>query len=77
MDDICEYISQENGMIADKVIQTIFERIQYLALFPELWPRIWATQYREIIDSVYKYQIRYSIVWEEVRVITIYKFKNT
>ncbi len=73
---IHNFISQDNSIIADKVTQAIMNTIQYLTLFPELWPEIWNSEYREIMDGVYKYQIRYSIVWDTIRIATIYKFKN-
>jgi len=36
IDDIKKYISEDNIIIADKVIGSILNTIQYLSIFPEL-----------------------------------------
>jgi len=75
IDDIKDYISFDNEIIADKVVGSILNTIQYLALFPKLWPNK-IRDLREIIDPVYKYIIRYKIKGNIIYIVTIYKFKN-
>ena len=75
IDDIRNYISNDNIIIANKVIDSILNTIQYLSLFPKLWEnKNW--RFREIVEPVYKYKIRYKIINNIVYIITIYKFKN-
>ncbi len=78
LDDISQikrFISLDNELISEKVIASIINTIQYLLLFPKLW-KVKNNNDREIIDSVYKYNIRYIIENNYIYIITIYKYQN-
>ena len=74
IDDIKSYISIDNPIIWNKVITSILNTVQYLYMFPKLW--IEKGIYREIIEPVYRYQIRYKVDKDIIYIITIYKYKN-
>ena len=73
--NIESYIAQDNKYIAEKVINSILNTIQYLSIFPELWP-LKNVKYREIVETVYKYQIRYKLESNFIYIMTIYKYQN-
>ena len=76
LEEIKDYICQDNPAIAKKVIDIIINLIINLATFPKLWHSIDWTNFREIIEPMYNYNIRYKIIDEVIYIITIYKFKN-
>lgn len=73
--EIYHFIAIDNEYIADKVNTNILMCIQNLSFFPKLWVDIWDDS-RELIESVYRYQIRYKTTWNTIQIIAIYKFKN-
>ena len=76
IEEIKDYIWQNNPSIAKKVIDTIINLIINLSIFPKLWHTIDWTNYREIIEPIYNYNIRYEIINKIVHIIAIYKFMN-
>jgi len=71
--DIINFIWNLNYI---KVISSIKRTISLLENFPEMWKEIVKWWEREIIEPKYKYQIRYVIIWKEINILLIYKFKN-
>lgn len=74
MDDVRGYISQDNPDMAMKVINTIISFSSYLSLFPNLWIEV--KKYREIVEPIFRYKIRYSTEGENIYIMVIYKYKN-
>ena len=75
IDEIRWFIKLDNIVISEKVVTSIMNTIQYLAIFPKLWVlKNW--MYREIVETIYKYKIRYKIVSNSIYILTIYKFQN-
>jgi len=64
--------------IANKVIEKLFFFINTLSLFPLIWKEIseklW---YREITEPTFRYTIIYEIDWNNVYIMSIFKYKNT
>lgn len=69
---IAEFIWNNNYL---KVISSIKNIISLLEVNPEMWVELKNTE-REIIEPKYKYQIRYAIIWKEIYILLIYKYKN-
>ena len=76
LEEIKNYIWQDNPVIAKKVIDIIINLIINLSTFPKLWHTVAWTNYREIIEPMYNYSIRYEIIDNVIYIIAIYKFKN-
>ena len=76
LEEIKDYIWQDNPVIAKKVVDIIINLIINLSTFPKLWHMIDWTNFREIIEPIYNYNIRYEIIDDAVYIIAIYKFKN-
>ncbi len=56
--EIQQYISQDNTVYADKVIETIFAYISWLiASFPEIWREVPQKYFRQITEPTFKYTI--------------------
>jgi hypothetical protein len=70
--NIVDYIWKDYSL---KVILNITKTASLLEHFPEMWFKISKWE-REIVESKYKYQIRYAIIWKEINILLIYKFKN-
>ncbi len=76
--EIKEYISLDNSLMANKVIEKIFNTISNISLFPNIWKEIkwW---FRELVEPNYKFRIIYRIKNEqiEIEIISIFKNKNS
>jgi len=72
LEDIAYFIWSLNYI---KLIASIENSTSLLMINPEMWVEIVKWE-REIIESKYKYQIRYIIMWKEIFILAIYKFKN-
>ena len=70
--DIIDYIWNSYSW---KVVLSITNTISLLKDFPEMWVKLDNGE-REIVETKYKYQIRYVILWKEIYIMAIYKFKN-
>lgn len=75
IDEIKAFIELDNRIISEKVVSSIMNTIQYLSVFPQLWVlKNWDS--REIVESVYKYKIRYKLINNLIYIFTIYKYQN-
>lgn len=74
--EIKQYIWNDNPIISKKVIDIIMNLVINLSTFPKLWNAISWTNFREIVEPIYNYNIRYEIIDDIVYIIAIYKFKN-
>lgn len=75
IDEIKAFIELDNRIISEKVVSSIMNTIQYLSVFPQLWVlKNWDS--REIVESVYKYKIRYKLINNIIYIFTIYKYQN-
>ncbi|MDQ7009239.1 MAG: hypothetical protein Q9M94_03020 [Candidatus Gracilibacteria bacterium] len=72
MSDILKYIGITNYIKLENSIENIFE---LLLINPKMGKEIEFGD-REIIESKYKYQIRYELVGKTISLLMIYKFKN-
>lgn len=74
---IFNYISLNNLHVAIKVQETIFNFVNYLAIFPMLWKQNWNSfNLREIIEPAFKYRIIYKIENDTIFIIWVFKNKN-
>ncbi len=77
INEIFDYISVDNLQVAIKVQETIFNFINYLAIFPMLWKQNWNWfNLREIIEPAFKYRIIYQIENDTIFIIWVFKNKN-
>ncbi|MDD2870576.1 MAG: type II toxin-antitoxin system RelE/ParE family toxin [Candidatus Gracilibacteria bacterium] len=77
INDIYNYIILDNIQVAIKVQETIFNFINYLALFPMLGKQNGNNHnLREIIEPAFKYRIIYKIENNTVFIVGIFKNKN-
>ena len=75
LDDIYDYISNDNYFYPIKVINHIHYTIWYLKDFPYLWkPSFW--DLREFVETKYKFRILYKVNENEKYVTIISIFKN-
>lgn len=74
--EIRDYIALNNVEIAQKVFDIIFNLASYLSIFPKLWIEINWANYREIVEPIYNYKIRYKIDWDVIYSLVIYKYNN-
>ena len=74
--DIFKYISDDNKFYAAKVIYSIKNTIEILKIFPSVWKNI-DLKTKMIIDSKYKYKIINSIKWNNIYILSIFKYKDT
>lgn len=74
--NIHSYIAQDNIEIADMVIERFYSIFDYLCIFPKLW-KIQKDDFREIIDSKYKYRILYKIIESKKEIIIYFIFNNS
>ncbi|MDQ7023577.1 MAG: type II toxin-antitoxin system RelE/ParE family toxin [Candidatus Gracilibacteria bacterium] len=70
--DIINYIGNFNYI---KVVDSIKNSISLLELNPEMGVEIVKGE-REVIETKYKYQIRYAIIGKEINILLIYKYNN-
>ena len=75
--DIKDYISDDNPIIADKMLEKIFYTISNIAIFPNLWKEI-GWNLKEFVEPNYKFRIIYKVKNEqiEIEIISIFKNKN-
>ncbi len=75
LDEIFEYILEDNNFFAVKVINNIAKTIKNIVIFPYMWKKTWS--YREFVETKYKYRIIYKIEEEKQLIIIVSIFKNT
>ncbi|MDP2090114.1 MAG: type II toxin-antitoxin system RelE/ParE family toxin [Candidatus Gracilibacteria bacterium] len=75
IDEIKAFIELDNRIISEKVVSSIMNTIQYLSVFPQLGV-LKNGDSREIVESVYKYKIRYKLINNLIYIFTIYKYQN-
>lgn len=78
LENINNYISNDNPLVAQKVIAKIFDTISNISIFPNIWKKLeW--EIREIVEPNYKFRIIYKIKNEqiEIEIISIFKNKNS
>ncbi len=74
--EIFSYISNDNKFYAAKVIYSIKNTIDILKIFPFSWKNIdW--QHNMIVESKYKHKIIYYIKWNNIYILSIFKYQNT
>lgn len=72
---IWEYIAEDNLFYAYEVLNKIDSSIDTILLFPFLWKEI-EKDIRRIIEPKYKFKIVYTIRWNTIYIISIFKYKN-
>lgn len=73
--NITSFIADDNPYQAKIVIDKIKNTLEYLKNFPFIWKNI-ESWLREIIESQYKFRIVYKISWNNIRVVSIFKYKE-
>jgi len=77
LEDIYEYISVDNKLVAQKVVQKIFKKVETLSKNPERGRKVPETnreEIREVFES--EYRIIYRIESKKVSILTIRNFKQ-
>ncbi|HSW56361.1 MAG TPA: type II toxin-antitoxin system RelE/ParE family toxin [Ignavibacteriaceae bacterium] len=77
LEDIYEYISVDNKLAAQKVVQKIFKKVETLSKNPERGRKVPETnreEIREVFES--EYRIKYRIESKKVSILTIRNFKQ-
>ena len=74
--EIFKYISNDNKFYAAKVIYSIKDTIDILKIFPLAWKDI-DLEFKMIVESKYKYKIVYHIKWNDIYILSIFKYKNS
>ncbi|HMT26991.1 MAG TPA: type II toxin-antitoxin system RelE/ParE family toxin [Candidatus Absconditabacterales bacterium] len=78
IDQIREFIAQENSFYAEKVAETIFGFINsHLSYFPLLGKEISLYKHlREIVEPTFKYRIIYTFDGSQVIIYAVFKYKE-
>ena len=76
IDEIYDYIAEDNNLYAIKVIESISNSIKNISIFPYLWTSLWIV--RKIVESKYKFVIVYEIDENKqiITIISIFQNKN-
>ncbi len=76
LDEIFDYISNDDNFQAVKVIHKIVDTIKNIQIFPYLWKPIW--RFREFIETKYKFRIIYELDEDKklIKIISVFKNKN-
>lgn len=77
LEEIFEYISNDNPIAAEKLVENIFKKIETLTKYPErgrIVPEIGRNEIREIFEK--EYRIIYRIDKKRISVLTIRNFKQ-
>jgi len=75
IESVFDYISDDNTFYAAKVITSIKNTIDILKIFPMSGKNIDSSN-RFIVETKYKYKIIYSIKWNNIYILTIFKYQN-
>ena len=77
LENIFEYISKDDSIIAQKMIERIFKKVESLSKFPErgrMVPEANRDEIREVFES--EYRIIYRIEPKRVFILSIRNFKQ-
>ncbi len=73
---IINFIWEDNPVYAIKTVDSIMNTIDILEKFPYVWKEI-SSNIRKIIESNYKYNIVYKIEWNNIYILSVYKYQNS
>lgn len=77
LEEIFDYISYDNIAAAEKLVETIFNKVETLAKYPERGrrvPEVGRNEIREIFEK--EYRIIYRIEKSRISILTIRNFKQ-
>lgn len=78
LEEISDYISSDNIAAAEKLVETIFNKVETLANYPERGrgvPEVRRNEISEIFEK--EYRIIYRIEKNRISILTIRNFKQT
>lgn len=75
LNEISNFIAEDNLFFALKVIDNINETINTITIFPYIWKKL-NENHRIIIEPQYKYKIIYRIEKEIIYIVSVFKYKN-
>lgn len=77
LEEISDYVSSDNIAAAEKLVETIFNKVETLANYPERGrrvPEVRRNEIREIFEK--EYRIIYRIEKNRISILTIRNFKQ-
>ena len=77
LQDIKDFISIDNVVYAEKVIDVIMTTITSLSTFPNIWKNLhWYNWLKELVEPNFQHRIIYRISDDEIEIVSIFKYMD-